>query len=217
MGHPRAFAGLDYAANSGILTFPANVTAVRVNIVVFGDRTVEPDEHFGVQLSNPSDNALLVLDFAKGTILNDDFAGASGLNPSNVAIQVGEHLNLALTWTHPERWRLLDKIDLRILDDESSVIWVRFDERSNTFSLFNPESGRYENPVQPGSPQRLESNAATVYLADSLVQGSGSTGRSVTLTYNLSFKPRAAGRTFQVEAFAPMISAIGKALIRSGR
>jgi hypothetical protein len=107
-----------------------------------------------------------------------------------------------LKWTHPERWRFLDTIDFRIIDDQGSVMWVRFDEPTNTFSLYNPNSGRYEQPVQPGDPERFQTNAATMYLADSPVQGSGPTGPSVTLTYNLSFKPNAAGRTFRVEVFA---------------
>jgi hypothetical protein len=41
-----------------------------------------------------------------------------------------------------------------------------------------------------------------MYLEYSEVIGSGPTGPSVTLNLALSFKPRAAGRVFRVEAFA---------------
>jgi len=124
------------------------------------------------------------------------------MNPSGATVEVGERVNLALTWTHPERWRLLDTIDFRVIDDQGSVMWVRFSEPANTFSLFNPISGTFGNPVIPGSPQPFETNAATMYVEGSRVQGSGPTGPSVVMTYSLSFKPQAAGRVFRVEAFA---------------
>jgi hypothetical protein len=128
--------------------------------------------------------------------------GISELSPTHSAVAVGERVDIALKWTHPERWRLLDKVDLRLVDDEGSSMWLRFDETSGTFSIYNPNSGRFGEPARPGSPNRFESNSATMYLEDSVVQGSGPTGPNVTLTYNLSFKPQAAGRTFRVEAFA---------------
>jgi hypothetical protein len=197
-----AVAGSDYTAKSGTLTFRSGQTTAAISIDVAGDQLFEIDEVFFVQLSNPV-NAALRNNSAAGVIINDDpLIGISEMNPSSATVEVGERLNLALRWTHPERWRLLDTIDFRIIDDQGSAMWVRFDEPSNTFSLFNPISGRYENPVTPGSPQLFESNAATMYLEDSRVQGSGPTGPSVLLTYSLSFKPQAAGRVFRVEAFA---------------
>ena len=40
---------------------------------------------------------------------------------------------------------------------------------------------------------------ATLDLTNTSVQGTGPTGPSATLTYDLRFKPQAAGRTFRVE------------------
>ena len=131
----------------------------------------------------------------------DNTGNSSPKTPGQFQL-TNEQMNFALTWTHPQRWRVLETIDFRIIDDRGSILWVRFHEPGNTFSLFNPASGRFGNPVSPGSSHTFETNAATMHLADSRVQGSGPDGPSVTLTYSLSFKPHAAQRTYRVEAFA---------------
>ena len=197
-----AVAGSDYTAKSGTLSIRSPQTAATITIDVAGDRLFETDEAFLVRLSNPV-NAVLRDSSAAGVIINDDpQIGISELNPSNATVVVGERVNLALTWTHPQRWRLLDTIDFRVIDDRGSVMWVRFSEPTNTFSLYNPNSGSYGTPVTPGTVERFDSNAATMYVEHSSVQGSGPTGPNVVVTYSLSFKPRAAGRVFRVEAFA---------------
>lgn len=66
----------------------------------------------------------------------------------------------------------------------------------------NPANGELGPEAAPGSPVRLETSAATMYLAESSVIGGGPTGPSVLLDFSLSFKPPAAGRTYRVEAFA---------------
>lgn len=199
----NALAGQDYTPKIGTITFVGSQQISKtVTINVIGDSLFELNEIFLLQLSNPT-NAVLKDGVAACTIVNDDpQVGINQMSPSNATVNVGERINLALTWTHPERWRLLEKIDFRILDDQGSVMWVQFHEPTNTFRLFNPASGNYGNPVTPGSPQRFESNAATMHLADSRAQGSGPTGPSVVLTYSLSFKPQAAGRQFRAEVFA---------------
>lgn len=73
-----ASAGIDYTANSGTLTFPANSTSQTISVAVNGDTIDEIDETFEVNLSNPS-NATLADDQAVGTIIDDDtiVAGAT--------------------------------------------------------------------------------------------------------------------------------------------
>ena len=88
------------------------------------------------------------------------------------------------------------------MDEEDSVLNVRFTEAENTFSLFNPASGKFLHADAPGSRTHFETSAAVMYLENSEVIGSGPTGPSVLLNLNLSFKPKAAGRVFRVEAFA---------------
>ncbi|MDT9191103.1 MAG: Calx-beta domain-containing protein, partial [Limnospira sp. PMC 894.15] len=62
----------DYRRTTGRLVFQPGQTRQVINVPVFGDTKVEPDETFTVNLSNPQ-NAELGRRRATGTILNDDF------------------------------------------------------------------------------------------------------------------------------------------------
>lgn len=189
------------------LTIPPNTSVFQLTeniypVLVLGDCSCEPDETFSMRLGSPV-NALIKRGTATVTILNDDLCfGTAELIPSEAAVRVGEHLTYSLTWTHPERWRLLETIDLRISDGEGTIFYVHWNEPANTFSLFNPASGEAGPEAAPGNRRRLETSAATMYLAESSVVGTGPTGPSVTLNFDLSFKPQAGGRTYRVEVFA---------------
>src|SRR5262249_43463388 len=63
--------GADYVAASGTLTFAAGETLKTISVSVNGDTTVESNETFFVNLSNPS-NATLGRAQAVGTIVNND-------------------------------------------------------------------------------------------------------------------------------------------------
>ncbi|NQW48621.1 MAG: cellulose binding domain-containing protein, partial [Planctomycetes bacterium] len=71
-----AKAGADYAATTGLVTFPAGTTRQELRVAVTGDATVEPDEVFTLALSSPQ-GATLRQTSAVATILNDDAAVAS--------------------------------------------------------------------------------------------------------------------------------------------
>jgi hypothetical protein len=130
--------------------------------------------------------------------------GTVSLTPTDPSVAVHELLDYAFTWTVPEplNWHDLESLQLRIRDDRKTILWVHFDEASNTFSLCNKKTGRCTRDFAPGSSNRLRTPYATLYLADTSVVGSGPTGPSVTLHIPLSFKPLAAGRTFVVEVAA---------------
>jgi len=66
-----ATAGSDYAGASGMLTFTPGQTTQMVNVAVNGDTTIEPNETFFVNLSNPT-NATIADSQGVGTINNDD-------------------------------------------------------------------------------------------------------------------------------------------------
>jgi hypothetical protein len=66
-----ATAGSDYNSKSGALTFSAGTTVQTISVTVRGDRTVEPNETFLVDLTNPT-NATLGKNQGVGTIINDD-------------------------------------------------------------------------------------------------------------------------------------------------
>jgi chitinase len=63
----------DYEAGSGTLTFAPGVTSQIITVQVNGDATVEPDEDFFVNLSNPT-NAQIGYSQGSGTIVSDDNA-----------------------------------------------------------------------------------------------------------------------------------------------
>jgi hypothetical protein len=196
----------DYAAGSGTLTFTPGATNQFVRIVITPDTFFESNETFSVQLSSPLTNAAVISRTAgvgTATILNDDaFVGVTEGIPPEAIVKVGERFIYGVKWTHPERWRLLDTVDIRITDDDGDVLYVRFDEPSNTYSLFNPANERFMRPALPGSRTLFETLAVTMDLQGSSVVGTGPEGPSVTLNLGLRFKPKAAGRVFRVEAFA---------------
>ena len=66
-----ARAGSDYKRASGTLTFLPGQTKKTVPVTIYGDTTPEPNETFKLKLSNPT-HALLSIDTATGTIVNDD-------------------------------------------------------------------------------------------------------------------------------------------------
>ena len=67
----QAFAGSDYVARSGLLTFSPGQTSKTVAIEVKGDTLKEPNENFQVNLSSPT-GATIFTGRGIGTIRNDD-------------------------------------------------------------------------------------------------------------------------------------------------
>lgn len=66
-----ALAGEDYEAMSGTLVIPAGETEGVIEVPMNGDYSLEPDESFTVNLSNPVEVSLSTVSVI-GTILNDD-------------------------------------------------------------------------------------------------------------------------------------------------
>jgi hypothetical protein len=67
-----AFAGTDYLANSGPITFAPGDTTKLITVQVIGNTTPEPDKYFLVNLSGASANAMVSSGQAYGTIADDD-------------------------------------------------------------------------------------------------------------------------------------------------
>lgn len=82
-----AMAGEDYAANSGSATFTPGVTEVTVTLAVAGDIEDESDEHFFLNLSNPT-NATLGDGTGRVTILDDDTTPSLSISDVSVAEDV---------------------------------------------------------------------------------------------------------------------------------
>jgi hypothetical protein len=138
-----------------------------------------------------------------------EFSGQTGnfeLRPGEASVPANTPQNYAFTWTVPEplNWHDLRTVDLRILDELETILWVRFDETSNTLSVYNVNTGQFGPAFAPGSPNRLQTSKATFHLDEASVApvnsvlGTGANSPSVTLNMPLSFKPSAAGRTYRV-------------------
>jgi hypothetical protein len=83
----------------------------------------------------------------------------------------------------------------------SAALWLRFHKvagTQGTFSLVNPRNEKAGPDFDPGRPNPLETN--TFILDHTAVLGPP--GSVVTLTFDLSVKPSAAGRTFDLEVLA---------------
>jgi hypothetical protein len=130
--------------------------------------------------------------------------GVPSLEPIEASVYAGQRFTYNFGWTVPgPGWRVLDKLQLRISDERGVALWVQFQEitgSQGTLSLINPQTGEPGPAFAPGSPNRLDTSAATLYLDGSSVDGPP--GSRVGLSLDLSFKPLAAGRTFQVEVLA---------------
>jgi chitinase len=97
-----ATAPSDYTAASGTVTFAPGETAKPVTVEVNGDTTVEPDETFGVNLTNATANATIADGQAMGTIVNDDQAVTlppvvTGVSPKSGPISGGTRITITGT------------------------------------------------------------------------------------------------------------------------
>lgn len=101
----------------------------------------------------------------------------------------------------PNNWHDLKTIDMRVCRKDS-LLWVRWTELGNTLSLLDPNNGRTLASGQAGAAGRLNSPAVQLSLAKSSVGGNGETGREVTLSLALEFKPPAEGSDCDVELAA---------------
>lgn len=79
---------VDYVATSGVLTFSAGQRVKNVTVPVIGDKVVESNETFFVNLSNAR-NATINDNQGKGTISNDDVAPLPNIVIKDVSVSEG--------------------------------------------------------------------------------------------------------------------------------
>jgi hypothetical protein len=113
-------------------------------------------------------------------------------------------VSYAFAWTvpTPENWHDLDWLQLRIRHGGKTILWLKFDEGTKTFSISKHANGKFGRAFAAGTDKQLKTSAATLYLADTTVVASGPTSPTVTLNLSLSFKGKAAGHDFIVEVAA---------------
>ena len=84
-----ATANSDYIGLDDTLTFVPGETSKTVQVPILGDTTVEPDENFQVQLSNPQNANLSTASSALIDLLNDDVVQVSSYTPGQAVIDLG--------------------------------------------------------------------------------------------------------------------------------
>jgi hypothetical protein len=203
----------DYVAKSGTATVPASTATVTnlsttIPVTIRGDGIQEPDENFFMDLSTPSPAGVTILNGTGRATIRDTTLtlnlGDFDLSPDHAIVENGETIAFDVVWTVPEGqvWRDLKSIDFRIGAPGDPILWVRWDELSNTFSLCEiggkdaaQADHRGGPPVHcgpgatPGSAAALVTSSAQLLLADTTVVGSGPTGQSVALHLVVSFGP----------------------------
>ncbi|MEA2828311.1 MAG: hypothetical protein QOG43_2750, partial [Actinomycetota bacterium] len=85
-----ATGGTDYAAFSSTITFPAGAAVVPLPVTILGDRPIEADETYFVNLSGPTGGAFIVDAQGAGSIINDDLVVSRSWGYNGYA-QVGDN------------------------------------------------------------------------------------------------------------------------------
>jgi len=195
-----AVAGEDYTAVAdGIVTIPAHAQQATIAITIQGDLRIEGDETFVIQVRPPT-NATIVIDQATGTIIDDDLVGTPELLSGDGTAAANAIVPFTLRWTHPDRWRDLDTVDLRLVDEAGEAFWGRFTEGSDTFGVC--ETGACSGAFTAGSGAPVPTGSALFHPARSVLRGSGPDGQSVELTFAVSLPGGNAGRRLRIEVAA---------------
>jgi len=204
---PATCALLDYFPRNSSLTIPAGDLTGTITVNVCGDLFVEPSETFFVDLTLPIGefDATIADGTGQGTIRNDDFdfdLGVADVGLPSV-IHPHEHVTAEFGWllTGGRHWRQLQTLELRLRNGSDIPLWVRWDEATNQFSLFNTSSGRFGPPSLPGDSNVLAGRGVQLHLDSTQAIGSGPTGSSVALLLDLTFEPAAAG-SYTIEVAA---------------
>ena len=142
----------DYQISSGTLHIPLGDRSGPITVTILGGVNNEPDETFFVDLSAPV-NATIAFGGGTGraTIRDTTLSlGGFDLNPDDARVQAGEMLSYTVDWTVPAHqvWRNLKTIDFRLRGAHDTLLWLRWDEASNTFSLCRKGGGGGGNADQ---------------------------------------------------------------------
>ncbi len=92
-----AFAGTDYIANSGTVTFGTGVLSQTITVDITDDNSDESNESFNVNLSNPSGATIGAAGTAEVTITDDDVAGTLSIDASATVTEKDGSVTLTVT------------------------------------------------------------------------------------------------------------------------
>lgn len=136
----------------------------------------------------------------------DQTTGTFKFTSPNPYTSSGDSTLLGLEWTVPSgSWHTLDTVQLRLRDASGIGLLIKFDEAANTFSLFDPDTGRFTAGRTPGSNGHLSNRDVQINLRNSTVHAESPSSPTVQLTFDVTFKkfpPQLPARDFLVEAAA---------------
>jgi hypothetical protein len=158
---------------------------------------------------------ILRLNIETGTGVNNNFAGSYNfitvrpattgtfqLTVPNANVIAGARTQLSLSWTVPSGgWRGLEHVDLRLRNESGRLLWIRFDEATNTMRMYRESNGKFGPAREVGSNRVLRGPLANVFMKTTTVVAAGPTSPTVEITFDLMFKGRARGR-WVIEAAA---------------
>ncbi len=117
--------------------------------------------------------------------------GTFQLTGANTTVPGSGIATLGVQWTVPgTSWHDLTAIDLRLRDDQGTVMWLRFDEATQTISLYNAHSGKFGPAKKIGSDGTLSNGDVQIDLSEIRLVAAGPNSPTVNLTFPIHFLHR---------------------------
>jgi hypothetical protein len=127
----------------------------------------------------------------------------NGVNlPADGSSRVGQMQQFVTTCSDPDGWRDIHTIDFKIAKGngqgigEPVALWVQFDENDNLIRFYDPDTEAWSVGA-PGQNAVLSSRFADLYLANTIARGSGPTGPSVQISWEVVFKDAAVRNNYK--------------------
>ena len=134
-----------------------------------------------------------------------NLAPNSGVNsPSEGSSVAGQTQIFTTTCSDPDGWHNIHTIDFKVEKGSGKerdngpplALWVQFDEDRNVIRFFDPDLNVWTEGT-PGANITLSSQFADLHLAGTHIQGSGPTGPSVQVTWEVVFKQAAVKKNYR--------------------
>jgi Beta-propeller repeat len=135
--------------------------------------------------------------------LSSNLPPNSGVNdPAGGASAVSQPQQFVTTCSDPDGWRNIHTIDFKISKSNGQgngvpiALWVQFDQNSNLIRFYDPDTRTWSEGAL-GTNLVLSSRFAELHLAGTSIQGSGPTGPSVQVTWQVLFKEAAVQHNYK--------------------
>ncbi len=122
---------------------------------------------------------------------------------SAAQVSPGSPFDITLRWTHPNAWRDLATVQVRLMSDFGVVGWIRFDEATGLVSFWDPLTDTFPSSFLPGLDQDpLTQPWCDILPAGSAVANDGPGGREILMNLQLRFSELVDGQNVRIEVFA---------------